>query len=109
VPPRKRKRTAKAVTRSRSSRTDSRAAALLSAVADSLNACESAGISLKLAHGAVIAEEGYVFAVGPDEAPWAVRTRTLTEFPVPLGEDLGTPVQVRHPLLMLAAGAVSLH
>ena len=60
---------------------------LLGAVAAALNACESAGISVKLAHSSVITEAGYVFPVGPDDAPWAVRTRMLTEFTVSGDED----------------------
>jgi hypothetical protein len=62
-------------------------ALLLGAVCDALNACERAGITVKLAHGSVITEAGYVFPVGPDTAPWAVRTRMLTEFPVSGDED----------------------
>jgi hypothetical protein len=42
---------------------------------------------VKLAHGSVITEAGYVFPVGPAGAPWAVRTRMLTEFPVSGDED----------------------
>lgn len=76
------KRTAKAVQRRHPVVSAPSAASLLGAVADALNACESAGISVKLAHGAVITESGYVFGVGPDDAPWAVRTRMLTPFPV---------------------------
>ena len=83
----RRKAPAKAVERAPAARPASGAPALLAAVADALNACEHAGITVKLAHGAVITEAGYVFAVGPGDAPWAVRTRMLTEFPVPDGDD----------------------
>jgi hypothetical protein len=85
----RRKRPAKAVSRPGRSTSLSHpdTASLLAAVADALNAVENAGIGVRLAHGAVITEHGYVFPVGPDDAPWAVRTRTLTPFPVPEGED----------------------
>lgn len=83
----RRKAPAKAVERAPAARSALGAASLLAVVADALNACESAGITVKLAHGAVITESGYVFAVGPDGSPWAVRTRMLTEFPVPDGDD----------------------
>lgn len=83
----KRKHPAEAVSRSPSPVSRPDAAVLLSAVAEALNACEHAGITVRLAHGAVIADAGYVFAVGPDGAPWAVRSRTLTEFPAVPGED----------------------
>jgi hypothetical protein len=84
----RRKRPAKAVSRPGRSSSHPDAASLLAAVAAALNACESAGIDLKLAHGAVITEAGYVFALGPDSAPYVVRTRLLTEFPEPgLADD----------------------
>ena len=64
---------------------------LLGAVAGALNECERAGIPVQLAHGAVITDAGYVFAVlgkhgvnFPGES-WVVRTRMLTEFPAPPG------------------------
>ena len=83
-----RKRHAKAVRRRPlPSRDDPGAASLLGAVADALNACHRAGIAVELAHGAVICEPGYVLGVGPDDAPWAVRTRALTPFPVTGEED----------------------
>ena len=85
----RRKRPAKAVRRPGRSSSLSRpdTASLLAAVADALNAAENAGIRVRLAHGAVMTEHGYVFPVGPDDAPWAVRTRALTEFPVSGDED----------------------
>ncbi len=82
-----RDRAARAVSRALRPRDGDSAAFLLTAVAHALNECERAGVGVKLAHGAVITESGYVFAVGPDGAPWAVRTRALTEFPVPSSDD----------------------
>lgn len=62
--------------------------ALLSAVADALNACERARITVKLAHGAVLTKLGYVLAIYPDAGErYAVRTMALTEFPVQPGDD----------------------
>jgi hypothetical protein len=61
-------------------------AALLAAVADALNACEAAGMTVKLKHGAVYTREGYVLPVG-DHA-WAARTLAYTEFTPPPGDDL---------------------
>ena len=59
---------------------------LLSAVADALNACERARITVKLAHGALLSPAGYVLAVYPDPGErYAVRTMALTEFPVAAG------------------------
>jgi hypothetical protein len=56
---------------------------LLSCLADALNACERAGITVKLAHGAVLTPVGYVLPVYPDAGErFAVRTMALTEFPV---------------------------
>ena len=55
--------------------------ALLSAVADALNACERARITVKLAHGCVLSAAGYVLPVFPDAGErYAVRTMALTEF-----------------------------
>ena len=55
--------------------------ALLSAVADALNACERSWITVKLAHGAVLTPAGYVLPVYPDAGErYAVRTMALTEF-----------------------------
>jgi hypothetical protein len=64
------------------------AARLLTAVADALNACEAAGILAGLAHGALISNQGYVLPIGGGDVPlagerWVVRTKTMTEFPVP--------------------------
>lgn len=56
---------------------------LLSGVSGALNACETAGIIVKLAHGAVLTPVGYVLPVYPDAGErFAVRTMALTEFPV---------------------------
>jgi hypothetical protein len=69
-----------------------RAPELLGKVADALNECARAGIFARLAHGAVITDAGYVFAVQSERGfnypseTWVVRTRMLTEFPVS-GED----------------------
>jgi len=62
-------------------------ARLLQSVAGALNACEAAGIIVQLAHGAVITDEGYVFAVGAAGGRWAARSRTLTGFPAADGDD----------------------
>jgi len=60
---------------------------LLASIADALNACDRAGFTVKLAHGAVITRAGYVLPVYPDPGErYAVRTMALTEFPV-AGED----------------------
>ena len=57
---------------------------LLTCLADALNACEAAGHSVRLAHGAVLTPVGYVLPVYPDAGErFAVRTMALTEFPVP--------------------------
>lgn len=63
--------------------TETDAQALLSAVAEALNACERAQITVRLAHGAVLTPVGYVLPVYPDAGErFAVRTMALTEFPV---------------------------
>jgi hypothetical protein len=51
---------------------------LLSLVARALTACETAGITVKLKHGAVWTEYGYVLQVG--EQAWEPRTLAYTEF-----------------------------
>ena len=59
---------------------------LLTAVADALNACEQAGISVKLRHGIVDTCAGYVMPLAGDR--WATRTRRYTEFtPADDGDD----------------------
>jgi hypothetical protein len=57
---------------------------LLGAVADALNACQSAGIDVKLKHGAVMTRYGYVL---PCANGWGARTRAYTEFTSPAGDD----------------------
>ena len=57
---------------------------LLGAVADALNACQAAGIDVKLKHGAVMTQLGYVLPIGNG---WAARTRAYTEFTPPPGDD----------------------
>lgn len=57
---------------------------LLGAVAEALNACQSAGIDVKLKHGAVMTEAGYVLPIGDG---WVARTRTYTEFAPASGDD----------------------
>ena len=61
---------------------------LLSAVADALNACERNRITVKLAHGAVLSNVGYILPVFPDAGErYAVRTMALTEFSVQDGSE----------------------
>jgi len=65
-------------------------ARLLAAVADALNACERAGVTIRLAHGSVVTGHGYVLAVGDPRlgARWQARTR----LPLPSvgdGEEAG--------------------
>jgi hypothetical protein len=70
-----------------------RAPELLAAVADALNACDRAGITTRLAHGAVLTAAGYVLRLAPRHGPgfagdlWQVRTLGLTEFPGSRDED----------------------
>ena len=53
---------------------------LLSAVADALNDCERAGITVDLAAGAVMTPRGYVKAIGDGRLGnrWQARTRLWT-------------------------------
>lgn len=61
---------------------------LLSAVADALNACDRARITVKLAHGAVLTRAGYVLPVYPEAGErFAVRTMALTEFGAQAGSE----------------------
>ena len=61
---------------------------LLAAVAAALNACEGRRITVKLAHGAVLTNAGYVLPVYPEAGKrFAVRTMALTEFSVQAGSD----------------------
>lgn len=50
---------------------------LLADVAEALNACERAGMTVKLKHGTVSTREGFVFNIDGD---WAPRTLLYTEF-----------------------------
>ena len=59
------------------------ASALLAEVAAALTACEQAGIHVKMRHGAVLTDYGYVL---PAETEWVARTLVYTEFE-PLEED----------------------
>jgi hypothetical protein len=56
---------------------------LLGQVADALNACERAGVTIRLAHGSVVTGHGYVLAVGEPRlgSRWQARTR----LPAPAG------------------------
>lgn len=70
-----------------------RAPELLAGLASALNALEEAGLRVKFAHGAALTDAGFVFRLalggerGPDGETWQARTRMLTEFPVPDGDD----------------------
>ena len=61
------------------------ASRLLSLVADALTACESAGITVKLKHGAVMTLQGYVLPLG--DGKWGARTLAWTEFSDQAGDD----------------------
>ena len=68
--------------------TETEVQALLSVVAGALNACERARITVKLAHGAVLTNAGYVLPVYPEAGErFAVRTMALTEFSVQAGSE----------------------
>lgn len=56
---------------------------LLIDLAAALNACETAGIKVKLRHGVVMTHYGYVL---PTDSEWVARTLVYTEFE-PLEED----------------------
>lgn len=59
------------------------ASRLLTEAAAALNALEAAGMKVKLRHGAVFTNYGYVLAT---ESEWVARTLVYTEFE-PLEED----------------------
>lgn len=59
------------------------ASQLLGEVAAALNACEAAGVRVKLRHGVVFTDYGYVL---PTDSEWVARTLVYTEFE-PLEED----------------------
>jgi hypothetical protein len=68
--------------------TETEVRALLSCVAAALNACERARITVKLAHGAVLSNAGYVLPVHPEAGErYVVRTMALTEFSVQAGSE----------------------
>lgn len=59
-------------------------AALLSEIAAALNQAEIEGMVIQLAHGAVIADWGYVLRLDDVKGQrWQARTRLLAEFPAP--------------------------
>lgn len=60
-------------------------AALLVQVAEALNACEAAGVTVKLKHGIVSTRNGYVLPVGDHE--WGARTLAYSPFGVPDAAD----------------------
>lgn len=62
--------------RSRKARRDP--ARLLSRLAAAMNACENAGLHVKLRHGAVLTTAGYVLETGDHE--WGARTLRYTPF-----------------------------
>ena len=66
---------------------EAQAAQLLEAVAAALSACESAGLPVKLRHGAVITPAGYVLEAGDDR--WVARTLTWTRFSTLDGDEDG--------------------
>jgi hypothetical protein len=59
------------------------ASRLLAQAAAALNACEAAGMKVKLRHNAVFTNYGYVL---PAESEWVARTLVYTEFE-PLDEE----------------------
>lgn len=65
--------------------TPAAAARLLADLADVLNACEAAGIPIRLRHGAVCTGHGYVLPLADNQ--WAARTLTYTEFEPDEGDD----------------------
>ena len=58
---------------------------LLASVAAALTACDAAGYSVKLKHGAVYTRVGYVLPLGDGE--WCARTLNWTEFSPPGSDD----------------------
>ena len=58
---------------------------LLAAVADALTACEAAGYTVKLKHGAVMTRVGYVLPLGDGE--WCARTLNWSPFSGQAGDD----------------------
>jgi hypothetical protein len=62
-----------------------KAAALLSDVADALNACEAAGVMVRLRYDSVLSSWGYVLPLWERPPRYAARSRLLAEFPLPPG------------------------
>ncbi len=60
-------------------------AVLLGQVAEALNACEAAGVTVKLKHGIVSTRNGYVLPVGDHE--WGARTLAYSPFSPSEAED----------------------
>ena len=56
----------------------STAAAMLGSAADALNACQAAGLGIRLRHGAIQCAEGLILPL-PD-GKWVARTRLYTPF-----------------------------
>ena len=52
---------------------------LLAAIAAAFNACDDAGVWLKLRHGVVLTGRGYVLPLSDDR--WGARTQDYTTFP----------------------------
>ena len=65
--------------------TTSDAEVLLTAVAEALTACEAAGYTVKLKHGAVMTRVGYVLPLGDGE--WCARTLNWSPFSGQAGDD----------------------
>ena len=63
------------------------AAGLLKDVADALNACEAAGVMVRLKHDAVLSSQGLVLPIWDQPPRYAARSRLLAEFPVPPDSD----------------------
>jgi hypothetical protein len=61
------------------------ASRLLGEVAAALNACEAAGVRVKMRHGAVFTNYGYVL---PADSEWVARTLVYTEFEPSEEDDL---------------------
>ena len=62
---------------------------VLNGIALGLNTLEECGVTVQLAHGAVITDAGYVLSIGDgnQNSKWQVRTRQLTEFEPVNDED----------------------
>jgi hypothetical protein len=58
---------------------------LLTAVAEALTACDAAGYTVKLKHGAVMTRVGYVLPLGDGE--WCARTLNWSPFSAQADDD----------------------